>query len=329
MSVDLRGQAVLIDYIDLGRGCALRRAASTPVLELISNDVVLTLPTSALTLATLTGTETLTNKTLTAPVIGAATGTSLVLTGSATVLSLLATADDSGALGASGTAFADLFLASGGVINWNAGNATLTHAAGSLTVGVTTLALGATNLTQSGSLTSTGRLTAGQSMSVGAGFAAAETEDIGVWVNGAAATAVIITTIMLDITGLDVDATDLVIVGDSPAAVDCHFGQITAALNGTITGGLITCLEAPAGASADLDFYSASVGTGPEGTAITDAALGTETALVTRGASWAAGNVVAFTGYPTANDYLYITNGAAAGAGAFTAGKFLIQIFGT
>lgn len=45
-------------------------------------------------------------------------------------------ANDGSALGISGTAFSDLFLASGGVINWNAGNATLTHAAGLLTSNV-------------------------------------------------------------------------------------------------------------------------------------------------------------------------------------------------
>ena len=42
------------------------------------------------------------------------------------------TANDVGALGASGTAFSDLFLASGGVINFNAGNYTVTHTAGDL-----------------------------------------------------------------------------------------------------------------------------------------------------------------------------------------------------
>jgi hypothetical protein len=33
------------------------------------------------------------------------------------------------------------------------------------------------------------------------------------------------------------------------------------------------------------------------------------------------------TGLPTANDYLYIVNGEAAG-GTFTAGKFLIEFYG-
>lgn len=58
---------------------------------------------------------------------------------SITTPSVLATANDSGALGASGTAFADLFLASGGVINWNAGNYTLTHSASVLTASGTFL----------------------------------------------------------------------------------------------------------------------------------------------------------------------------------------------
>lgn len=38
-------------------------------------------------------------------------------------------ADDGAALGVSGTAWSDLFLASGGVINWNAGDVTITHSA--------------------------------------------------------------------------------------------------------------------------------------------------------------------------------------------------------
>lgn len=46
---------------------------------------------------------------------------------------LLPATNDSAALGVSGTAWADLFLASGGIINFNAGNYTLTHSAGVLT----------------------------------------------------------------------------------------------------------------------------------------------------------------------------------------------------
>lgn len=45
---------------------------------------------------------------------------------------VLISANDWGALGASWTAFSDLFLATGWVINWAAGNATLTHSTGAL-----------------------------------------------------------------------------------------------------------------------------------------------------------------------------------------------------
>ena len=43
--------------------------------------------------------------------------------------------NDGSALGVSGTAWSDLFLASGAVANWNAGDITLTHSAGKLTFG--------------------------------------------------------------------------------------------------------------------------------------------------------------------------------------------------
>jgi hypothetical protein len=76
--------------------------------------------------ATLAGSETFTNKTLTSPVINSATiGTSLV-----------PTTNDGAALGSTANSFSDLFIASGGVINWNNGNATITHSAGLLTSNV-------------------------------------------------------------------------------------------------------------------------------------------------------------------------------------------------
>lgn len=48
---------------------------------------------------------------------------------------VLAASNDAGAIGASGTAFSDLFLASGAVINFNSGNVTLTQASNALTLG--------------------------------------------------------------------------------------------------------------------------------------------------------------------------------------------------
>jgi len=77
-------------------------------------------------------------------VFGALTVSSLTSSGA-----VLPSANDAAALGASGTAWADLFLASGGVINWNAGNYTLTHSAGALAASGT---FSATSITASAAL---------------------------------------------------------------------------------------------------------------------------------------------------------------------------------
>lgn len=86
---------------------------------------------------------TLTRAAVTLSKISGTSGTTKMnLAGAATVRIDLANedlflppADDGKALGASGTAFADLFLASGGVINWNAGDVTVTHSANTLAFG--------------------------------------------------------------------------------------------------------------------------------------------------------------------------------------------------
>ena len=64
------------------------------------------------------------------------TTTGTLASGALTVTgAILPNADDGGALGASGTGWSDLFLASGAVINWVAGDITLTHSAAKLTFG--------------------------------------------------------------------------------------------------------------------------------------------------------------------------------------------------
>ena len=132
------------------------------------------------------------------------------------------------------------------------------------------------------------------------------------------------TTIFVDLTGAASSTTDLDIIGTSGVS---HIGQITAALNGTLFYGQITCLETPAGGVDDIDVYSAT-----EGTGAFDVGIDTlvEVIMLTSGAGWAAApqTPVAFTALPVANKYMYLTCGAGSVPGTYTAGQFMIELWG-
>ena len=88
---------------------------STGILTVGTGDLrVTTAGTNAASVVTVGGTQTLTNKTLTSARV---------------TTDLRPTANDGASLGVSGTAFADIFLATGAVINYAAGGITLTHSA--------------------------------------------------------------------------------------------------------------------------------------------------------------------------------------------------------
>jgi hypothetical protein len=131
--------------------------------------------------------------------------------------------------------------------------------------------------------------------------------------------------IYIDLTGLQAIATDGDIIGDSTNPA--YLGQITAARNGTVDMGLITCMEAPAGGSADINFVTAVENTLKKDDA-SSGGTGVQT-LVDAAGNWTNGLAKGILNTPiTANNYLYLTNGAGAGAGTYTAGKFLIEFFG-
>lgn len=134
---------------------------------------------------------------------------------------------------------------------------------------------------------------------------------------------IIRTSILIDLTGLSSSTTDLDIIGTGTSAA--YLGQITAAKNGTVLTGKMTCLEAPSGGVNDIDLYSATEATGVFNGAIGDLA---ETALITAGEAWTNGAVKSFIAIPAANKYLYLTGGAGGTAAVYTAGKFLIELDG-
>lgn len=134
---------------------------------------------------------------------------------------------------------------------------------------------------------------------------------------------IIKTSILIDLTGLSSSTTDLDIIGQGTDPA--YLGQITAAKNGTILTGRMTCLEVPVGGVVDIDLYSATEATGVFDGAVGDLA---ETAIITSGGNWTLAAVKAFGAIPAANSYLYLTGGAGGTAAAYTAGKFLIELEG-
>ena len=133
---------------------------------------------------------------------------------------------------------------------------------------------------------------------------------------------IITTRILIDLTGLRSTGSGD-IIGVNGTALVCHIGQITAARNGTILTGSMECFEAPAGGDPDINIHSATEGTGVEDGAIGDL---TETLLVNAGDA-TLGSKVYFTGVPAADQFLYLTTGAATDAD-YSAGKLFIELMG-
>jgi hypothetical protein len=126
-------------------------------------------------------------------------------------------------------------------------------------------------------------------------------------------------TILIDLTGLNSGGTANDIIGVNGAS-NCYIARLPSM---TVLGGRMTCLEAPAGGDTDIDLYSALEGTGAEDAAVTGL---TETLLINAGTQ-TRGTVTYFAADPSANDYLYLAGQGTANA-TYTAGRFLIEIFG-
>jgi hypothetical protein len=133
------------------------------------------------------------------------------------------------------------------------------------------------------------------------------------------------TQILVDLTGLNSNA-DGDIIGDD-AAANCHLGQYTVAVMGTLVGGQVSCLQTPATGEPNIDLFSADESSGVEDTAIS--ALTNQIELMTSGADWTTALRRGMALLPTANQYLYLVGGDGATDNTYTAGKLLIEFWGT
>ena len=130
------------------------------------------------------------------------------------------------------------------------------------------------------------------------------------------------TKILIDLTGLASSGSGDIIGKDSTA--NSHIGQITAAVNGTVLGGKLTCLEAPGGGDPDINLWYADEATGAEDAAITS--LTNQVQMCDSG-DLALNSVISIPTPPAADKYIYMVTGAATNAD-YTAGKILIEFFG-
>ena len=128
--------------------------------------------------------------------------------------------------------------------------------------------------------------------------------------------------ILIDLTGLASSGSGDII--GKAATANCHIGQITAAVNGTVLGGKMTCLEAPAGGDPDINLWYADEATGTEDAAVTG--LTNQTQMCNSG-DLALNSVISIATPPAADKYIYMATGAATDAN-YTAGKILIEFFG-
>ena len=137
---------------------------------------------------------------------------------------------------------------------------------------------------------------------------------------------VISTVIFVDMTGTQSATTDLDIIGSGSG--DAYILQVDNATMGQLYAVTMTCLEAPLTGVTSIDLYSAT-----ESTGAFDAGIGTlaEVIVITAGAAWTVNktqSATPATDIPADNKYLYLTCGAAGTVGTYTAGQFLIEMWG-
>ena len=137
---------------------------------------------------------------------------------------------------------------------------------------------------------------------------------------------IISTQIFIDVTGLQSSTTDLDIIGSGASAA--YLTKIETSAMGQLFALSMTCLEAPVTGVTTIDLYSATEATGVFDSAVADLV---ETIAITADAAWTLNKTqtaTPATDIPIADSHLYLVCGAAGTVGTYTAGQFIIELWG-
>ena len=143
----------------------------------------------------------------------------------------------------------------------------------------------------------------------------------------------IITTILVDIHGLLCSGTVKDVIGEDGAAA-AYIGRIVTAKSGIVYKIEMACIEKPAGSntSFDIDLVSSTHSLAED--VVYDSGAGSaELSLIAAGGDWQKGmrkaSAVGLNWANLAADYIYLANGSGANSGGtYTAGKFIIKLYG-
>ena len=176
---------------------------------------------------------------------------------------------------------------------------------------------GALTLSAATKLTGNTGLTPGTGISAVAGAHLSWVEYLG---------GIIKTTVLIDLVGLaSGGAND--IIGKDGATANCHIGQYTVAAMGTLQTIQLTHLELAAGGDPDINLAAADEATLAENTALS---AGTNPVTIINGGDGTASDNTKLSArtLAAADQYFYLSNGASTDA-AYTAGRLLIEFYGT
>ena len=135
------------------------------------------------------------------------------------------------------------------------------------------------------------------------------------------------TSILIDLVGLASSDGANDIIGKDGGVANCHIGQYTVASCGTLEAIKMSWLELAAGGDPDINLVSADEATLAENTALSAAT--NPVTIINGGDGTATDNTkLSARTLATADQYLYLSNGAATNA-AYTAGRLLIELWGT